>query len=238
MAGRRPSLETGYKRILPERHSRGLRSRHDRISAVTAPQNIASRMDKPALRRRIRRARQALSRGYRLDAMRAIARHASRLLKRGKRVGAYLAAGSELDLEILMSVALWRGAKCICRRFAARPPAVVQLPGRGGPLVSASALPDRRIRRLGAARRTAGRAVRAAAGHRRRWLPHGAGRRFYDTTLAFRQRARQFGKPLLVGVAYDCQRVERVPREPWDIRLDYLLTESGLRRPPLSPACR
>ena len=68
-------------------------------------------MDKPALRRRIRRARQALSRGYRLDAMRAIARHASRLLKRGKRVGAYLAAGSELDLEILMSVALWRGAE-------------------------------------------------------------------------------------------------------------------------------
>ena len=80
--------------------------------AVTAPQNIASpHMDKPALRRRIRRARQALSRGYRLDAMRAIARHASRLLKRGKRVGAYLAAGSELDLEILMSVALWRGAE-------------------------------------------------------------------------------------------------------------------------------
>lgn len=196
-------------------------------------------MDKPALRRRIRRARQALSRGYRLDAMRAIARHASRLLKRGKRVGAYLAAGSELDLEILMSVALWRGAEVY----------LPQIPRRGRRLW---------FSRLGAADRWYlhpryriaeydGPALRAERldvlfvpllaidddGYRM-----GQGGGFYDTTLAFRQRARQFGKPLLVGVAYDCQRVERVPREPWDIRLDYLLTESGLRRLPLSPACR
>ncbi|WP_374422496.1 5-formyltetrahydrofolate cyclo-ligase [Chromobacterium sp.] len=191
------------------------------------------------MRRRIRRARQALSRGYRLDAMRAIARHASRLLKRGKRVGAYLAAGSELDLEILMSVALWRGAEVY----------LPQIPRRGRRLW---------FSRLGAADRWYlhpryriaeydGPALRAERldvlfvpllaiddeGYRM-----GQGGGFYDTTLAFRQRARQFGKPLLVGVAYDCQRVERVPREPWDIRLDYLLTESGLRRLPLSPACR
>ncbi|KMN35322.1 5-formyltetrahydrofolate cyclo-ligase [Chromobacterium sp. LK1] len=196
-------------------------------------------MDKPALRRRIRCARQALSHDYRLDAMRAIARHASRLLKRGKRVGAYLAAGSELDLEILMSVALWRGAEVY----------LPQIPRRGRRLW---------FSRLGAADRWYlhpryriaeydGPALRAERldvllvpllaiddeGYRM-----GQGGGFYDTTLAFRQRARQFGKPLLVGVAYDCQRVERVPREPWDIRLDYLLTESGLRRLPLSPACR
>ncbi|MCD5360662.1 5-formyltetrahydrofolate cyclo-ligase [Chromobacterium aquaticum] len=196
-------------------------------------------MDKPALRRRIRCARQALSRDYRLDAMRAIARHASRLLKRGKRVGAYLAAGSELDLEVLMSAALWRGAEVY----------LPQIPRRGRRLWFC---------RLGAADRWYlhpryriaeydGPALRAERldvlfvpllaiddeGYRM-----GQGGGFYDTTLAFRQRARQFGKPLLVGVAYDCQRVERVPREPWDIRLDYLLTESGLRRLPLSPACR
>ncbi|MBN3004064.1 5-formyltetrahydrofolate cyclo-ligase [Chromobacterium alkanivorans] len=196
-------------------------------------------LDKPALRRRIRRARQALSPRYRLQAMQAIARHASRLLKRGKRVGAYLAAGSELDLEILMSAALWRGAEVY----------LPQIPRRGRRLW---------FSRLGAADRWYlhpryriaeydGPALRAerldvlfvpllaidADGYRM-----GQGGGFYDTTLAFRQRARQFGKPLLVGVAYDCQRVERVPREPWDVRLDYLLTESGLRRLPLGPQCR
>lgn len=171
--------------------------------------------------------------------MRAIARHASRLLKRGKRVGAYLAAGSELDLEILMSAALWRGAEVY----------LPQIPRRGRRLW---------FSRLGAADRWYlhpryriaeydGPALRAERldvlfvpllaiddeGYRM-----GQGGGFYDTTLAFRQRARLFGKPLLVGVAYDCQRVERVPREPWDVRLDYLLTESGLRRLPLSPLCR
>ncbi|OQS41396.1 5-formyltetrahydrofolate cyclo-ligase [Chromobacterium haemolyticum] len=193
-------------------------------------------LDKPALRRRIRRARQTLSPGYRLQAMRAIARHASRLLKRGKRVGAYLAAGSELDLEVLMSAALWRGAEVY----------LPQIPRRGRRLW---------FSRLGAADRWYlhpryriveydGPALRAERldvlfvpllaidddGYRM-----GQGGGFYDTTLAFRQRARQFGKPLLVGVAYDCQRVERVPREAWDVRLDYLLTESGLRRLPLCP---
>ena len=58
----------------------------------------------------------------------------------------------------------------------------------------------------------------------------GQGGGFYDSTLAFRRRHPHYGKPLLVGVAYDCQRVARVPREPWDVRLDYLLTESGLHR--------
>ena len=236
MTGRRPSLETGYKRILPERHSRGLPP-----PAMTAPPAVidSQNIDKPALRRRIRRARQALSRGYRLDAMRAIARHAARLLKRGKRVGAYLAAGSELDLEVLMSAALWRGAEVY----------LPQIPRRGRRLW---------FSRLGAADRWYlhpryriaeydGPVLRAerldvlfvpllaidADGYRM-----GQGGGFYDTTLAFRQRARRFGKPLLVGVAYDCQCVERVPREAWDIRLDYLLTESGLRRLPLEPACR
>lgn len=208
---------------------------------MTAPSLVSDPfpVDKPALRRKIRRARQALSASYRLQAMRAIARHASRLLKRGKRVGAYLAAGSELDLEILMSAALWRGAEVY----------LPQIPRRGRRLwFSRLGVADRWY--LHPRYRIAeydGPALRAERldvlfvpllaiddeGYRM-----GQGGGFYDTTLAFRQRARLFGKPLLVGVAYDCQRVERVPREPWDVRLDYLLTESGLRRLPLSPLCR
>lgn len=63
----------------------------------------------------------------------------------------------------------------------------------------------------------------------------GAGRRlgmgggFYDRALAFRrQRSRWFG-PRLVGLAFDCQRAETVYAEAFDVRLDAVATESGLR---------
>jgi 5-formyltetrahydrofolate cyclo-ligase len=36
--------------------------------------------------------------------------------------------------------------------------------------------------------------------------------------------------PLLVGFAFDCQRVPSVHAQPWDLRVDALATESGLLR--------
>jgi 5-formyltetrahydrofolate cyclo-ligase len=55
----------------------------------------------------------------------------------------------------------------------------------------------------------------------------GAGGGFYDRTFAFRKRG---GKPLLIGYAFDVQRVDRVPCEPWDIRLDAVITERAIYR--------
>jgi 5-formyltetrahydrofolate cyclo-ligase len=52
----------------------------------------------------------------------------------------------------------------------------------------------------------------------------GMGGGFYDRTLA---GVRQ---PLLVGLAHDCQRAERVPREAWDISMDFVATGSTLVR--------
>lgn len=62
-----------------------------------------------------------------------------------------------------------------------------------------------------------------ARGHR---IGYGAG--YYDRAIA---RLREAGRtPRLVGIAFDCQEVERVPEEPHDIVLPEILTESGLRR--------
>ena len=36
-------------------------------------------------------------------------------------------------------------------------------------------------------------------------------------------------RPVLIGVAFDCQEVPLVPAEPHDVPLDAILTESGLR---------
>jgi 5-formyltetrahydrofolate cyclo-ligase len=183
--------------------------------------------DKQAMRRTIRRARVALSHSTRLRAELQIARFASRFLKRGKRIGGYLASGSELDIESLLGKALHRGAQVF----------LPVIPERGrrlwfsrlgkenlwyrhprfpimeyaGPVLRAERLDVLFVPLLGV----------DDEGYR---LGQGGG--FYDTTLHAAGRRR----PLLVGVAFDCQRVARVPREPWDVRLDWLVTESGLIR--------
>jgi 5-formyltetrahydrofolate cyclo-ligase len=41
---------------------------------------------------------------------------------------------------------------------------------------------------------------------------------------------RLWRKPRLVGIAYECQRVDRLPHEPWDMPLDAVLTERQLYR--------
>ncbi len=62
-----------------------------------------------------------------------------------------------------------------------------------------------------------------ARGHR---IGYGAG--YYDRAIA---RLREKGAaPRLIGIAFDCQEVPRVPDEPHDIVIPEILTETGLRR--------
>lgn len=56
----------------------------------------------------------------------------------------------------------------------------------------------------------------------------GMGGGFYDRTLAFLHRRRTWHKPWLIGVAHECQKAERLPHRPWDIRLDGVVTEKRL----------
>lgn len=55
----------------------------------------------------------------------------------------------------------------------------------------------------------------------------GMGAGFYDRAFAFRQG--QAAPPLLVGVAHAFQQVEALQAQPWDVNLDAVLTENGLR---------
>ena len=56
----------------------------------------------------------------------------------------------------------------------------------------------------------------------------GMGGGFYDRALAFRRVRHHWRGPLLVGFAFDCQRVADVFAEPWDARLDAAASESGI----------
>lgn len=57
-------------------------------------------------------------------------------------------------------------------------------------------------------------------------IGYGAG--FYDRTLG---ALREAGKVMAVGLAYEGQRVGRVPAGRHDVALDYVVTESGCYRP-------
>lgn len=61
-----------------------------------------------------------------------------------------------------------------------------------------------------------------ATGHR---IGYGGG--YYDRAI---DRMHSLGRrPQLIGIAFDCQEVASVPTEPHDIRLQAVLSESGLR---------
>ena len=53
----------------------------------------------------------------------------------------------------------------------------------------------------------------------------GMGAGYYDRTLAFMQSKPI--KPKLIGIAYDFQRVAEIIPQPWDIRLDCVITPSN-----------
>lgn len=61
-------------------------------------------------------------------------------------------------------------------------------------------------------------------------LGYGGG--FYDRTLA---RLRAMKPVIAIGLAFDEQRVDAVPHEDYDERLDWILTPSGPAKFPLSP---
>ena len=56
----------------------------------------------------------------------------------------------------------------------------------------------------------------------------GMGGGYYDTAFAFRRRRSVWPGPRLVGYAFDCQRTDTVHAADWDLKLDALVTESGL----------
>lgn len=195
--------------------------------------------DPVTTRRALRRVRRDLPRGERDAAQRAVGAVllAEPALRRARRIGAYFALGGELDLAPYLQAVLGSGREVYLPRLTgaggrmrfARYRAGVSLarnrfgipePARDAPTVAARFL-DVVLLPLVAF---------DAIGTR---LGSGAG--YYDRCFAFRASRRAWHAPLLVGVAFACQEVPPLPRRPWDVPLDAVVTEHGLRRFP-SPA--
>lgn len=57
----------------------------------------------------------------------------------------------------------------------------------------------------------------------------GMGGGYYDRTLAFSLQKKPMARPFLLGLAYDTQEVSALQAQPWDVPLNAVLTESGIR---------
>lgn len=56
----------------------------------------------------------------------------------------------------------------------------------------------------------------------------GMGGGYYDRSLAFLRHRRHLRKPHLVGLAYEFQRVEKMPASPWDVSLTGIVTDENV----------
>ena len=190
-------------------------------------------MTKFTLRRQLKAARNALKPAVRHKAARASLRVALRhgLLLRSQRIGFYLPQGGEFDVRPLLNQALWMRRTCY----------LPMLPRRGrvmrfGQLGRKTRMS---LNRYGIGEPVDLRPLRARqldlllmplVGFDHQGYRLGMGGGYYDATLAFMRHRRRWRKPRLVGVAYECQRVEALPHDPWDMPLDAVLTERQLYR--------
>ncbi|NKB34842.1 MAG: 5-formyltetrahydrofolate cyclo-ligase [Pseudomonadales bacterium] len=58
----------------------------------------------------------------------------------------------------------------------------------------------------------------------------GMGKGFYDRTFSFKIFNRR-SRPLLVGLAHECQLTDTFPTASWDVRLDAVITAEKIYRP-------
>lgn len=194
----------------------------------------ARAQDKKPLRKQARAARASLPHEYRHIAVRQALRHALRagLFLKGRRWSFYLPVGEEFDVLPLINQALHMGKDCylpITAQRIAQPLRFARLDGRHGLTHNRYGIVEPHARQLMNARWLDVMIMPLVAFDRNgRRLGMGGG--YYDATLAYLRSRKRWRKPLLIGVAYACQELAEVPAEPWDVRLDMILTEKGLIR--------
>lgn len=201
----------------------------------------APSVTKAALRKELRAKRAAIPRQVRRQAGRQVLRLAlgQGWIRRGKRIGFYIPAKGELNILPLLSQALWMGAECF---LPVVPPSQGRWHGEKRlwftPLGEAShpwavnryGIPEyvlhrgrRRIRQLDTV-------FLPMLGFDLQGYRMGMGGGYYDTSLAYLGRRRHWRRPKLIGVAYAAQKIVHLPREPWDIPLNTVVTEQGIYR--------
>lgn len=186
--------------------------------------------DRKELRRALRARRASLDIAAREHAAAALRTQVNNLdcYRKAQHLAAYVAVAGEMDPGPLLREALARGKQIYLPRIPLHHPGVLQFfswtPGAAMPL-----------NRLGIPEPAATDSSRIepemldlvlvpllafdGQGHR---LGMGGG--YYDRSFAFLKNGSR--RPILLGLAYEFQRLEHIPQEPWDVPLDGVVTEN------------
>ncbi|HVC00766.1 MAG TPA: 5-formyltetrahydrofolate cyclo-ligase [Steroidobacteraceae bacterium] len=186
---------------------------------------------KAALRGVLRRQRRALSGAEHAARSRKAQRAIARLHRfaAGSRIAVYLPVDREADTALLIAAARRRRLRIFVPVVADRRHRVIKFHPlsrrlrRGAYGIAVPAAPSRPVGARWLDLVVVPLVGVDGAGHR---LGMGGG--FYDRAFAFRWRRSAWRGPLMIGLAFDCQRVDSIGAEHWDLRLDALATESGL----------
>ncbi|MBI6976799.1 5-formyltetrahydrofolate cyclo-ligase [Pseudomonas lactis] len=188
-------------------------------------------LSRPHLRRMLRKARRALTPSEQRQAAHGLYRQLAQhpLFRRAKHISLYLPTDGEIDPRLLLRAAQRRGKATYLPVLSAWPRTkmVFQRVRPGDKL-----LPNRfRILepRVNARRQRQVWALDLVL------LPLvgfddlggrlGMGGGFYDRSLAYLARRQSWRKPTLLGLAHECQKVERLAQASWDVPLVGTVTD-------------
>ena len=190
-------------------------------------------LPRPQLRRMLRKARRALTPRQQREAARGLYQQLAQhpLFRRARHISLYLPTDGEIDPRLLLRAAQRRGKATYLPVLSAWPRTkmVFQRIRPGEPLK------PNRFRIL---------EPRANLARQRQvWaldlvlLPLvgfddvggrlGMGGGFYDRSLAYLARRKSWRKPTLLGLAHECQKVERLAQASWDVPLQGTVTDKA-----------
>lgn len=200
---------------------------------MVRPMIVAGTLSRPALRRQLRQARRTLSPSQQKRASLALYRRLAQspVFRRARHVALYLPNDGEIDPRPLLRAAQRRGKQ-------------VYLPVlKPWPRTRMAFQHLRLGERLGRNRFGIPEPRRCVKRQRKVWaldlvlLPLvgfdeaggrlGMGGGFYDRSLAYRTRRGTWLKPTLLGLAHECQKVDRLEMADWDVPLQGTVTDGG-----------
>jgi 5-formyltetrahydrofolate cyclo-ligase len=187
-------------------------------------------MDRDALRRAVRARRRQLRPSARAHAELLIHHHLARApwLAPGNRIALYLAAGSECDVSSVLDLAHARGCRTYLPRILDYGQRRMQLVlDRGRYTLNRHRIAEP-VAGPGIAARELSVIFLPLLGFTTQGVRLGSGAGYYDRLLAFHRPRAPGTRPLLVGVGFECQRIDDLDPSAHDVPLDFVATENGL----------
>ncbi|AHG43154.1 5-formyltetrahydrofolate cyclo-ligase [Pseudomonas syringae CC1557] len=190
-------------------------------------------LTRPQLRRQLRIARRSLSHAQQRQAARGIYRQLAQhpLFRRAKHVSLYLPMDGEIDPRLLLREAQRRGKATYLPVLNAWPRTrmVFQRVSPGEKFIpNRFRIPEPRINRAKQRKIWAlDLVLMPLVGFDDQGGRLGMGGGFYDRSLAYLARRKTWRKPVLLGLAHECQKVDKLAQASWDVPMQGTLSDKG-----------